>query len=182
MGLFDGANESALAGGRSPRLSDYPGKSILKVVSLTAGLCKGKMRGRTFFAAEVEVVKSTNPAALPGMRLSWAAVKNPEWPDFFFSDVKRLLGALTNRKPEVVKEESMIKAVSEAQPARGLMVQCNCTIAIKDGKNIAVFDWSAGNADTDLGPMLPATGTAPAGGTAPAAGGQIVDAVDDILF
>lgn len=161
--IFNGANEAELTGKRPPRLGDYRGTHLLKVDMLKEGIGQGKKRD-PFAAADFEVAKSTNPQLAKGDKVGWAATKNAAWPEYFFSDVKRLLAGIgvAGGDPEKVTEKAMIKAFGAEQPAKGRFVLVKVTSRVKDGETYPDFAWSLATEATEVGPVNPALGASKA--------------------
>jgi hypothetical protein len=108
MGVFAGANKAALTGKRSPKLRKFLGKHELELSNFKTAVSKNKdTMNQDYAVAEFKVIRSTNPALTPGQIVAWTRFKNPQWPDYFFSDIKCLIGALTGKDPESITEKKM---------------------------------------------------------------------------
>lgn len=177
MGIFSGANEAALLNKRPPRLSDYLGTHLVKVTSLKTGMGQGKSRA-PYFAAELEIVKSENPSAKG--KVSLAFVKNAAWPEYFFSDIKRLIGAIANKDPSAIGEKHMDAAVSDAQPAAGKLLGVRVTTRTKDGKTYPDFEFFAADLSLAL-ESNPALAPSPSA-SAPTKAAPANDDTDDPVF
>lgn len=156
-GIFAGANEAELMGQKGLRLSSFLGRHIVKIGDVEAGVAKGKNKGKAFYGVKLEIAKSTNPQAR-GVLASWAAVKSHEWPEYFFSDVKRFLAAVAGVDPASVKEASMLKSASAAQPAKGRYVGATVMPTDKrdkEGKIINDVVFFQADLNTELGEDLP---------------------------
>lgn len=166
MGLFDGANEAALMGSKLPRLGDFHGRHVVKVESIRAKLGEGKFKGQALFVFEGEIVKSNNPASPAGTKAGWVVVKDTKWPEYFFSDIKRLIGALTRKDPATIGAAHMDAITAEPQPAKGRLIGAYCFPKVTKKGVIGQVEWSPADASTDVGPMQAASMVAP--GPAPA--------------
>jgi hypothetical protein len=176
MGLFDGANEAAMMGSKLPRLGDFHGRHVVKIDSIRAKLGEGKFKGQALFVVEGEIVKSNNPTCAPGTKAGWVVVKDTKWPEYFFSDIKRLIGALTRKDAATIGAAHMEAISADPQPAKGRSVGAYCFPNVTKTKGvIGQVEWSPADATTDVGPMLPASvaspGPAPAVAATPAAAG-----------
>lgn len=153
--FFSGANESEMTGQRAPKLGEYKGTHVLKVLELRAFMSRKSKAQKPVFAADFEVVKTTNPDLAPGDKAGVAFLKNPEWPDFYFSDIRRLLAGIgfAGGVPEDIQEKHMGGSVSDKQPAKGKLVGVKVGTEIKDGTAYPTFDWFAANDKTEVGPV-----------------------------
>lgn len=104
MGIFNGANKTEMVGDNTPRLEEFDGNHQLKLVAIRTG-----NKNSTFYGADFVLLKSDNPTLVPGAKLSWAAVLN-RLPAYFFSEIRRFLGALQDEKPEDIDEAKMDKS------------------------------------------------------------------------
>jgi hypothetical protein len=136
MGIFSGANGAKFMGKRR-KIKDYPGAHAIEVVAFTAGIAPGP-GSKAFFALEMRVHASTNPALAelisksgqPAV-CSWATQIN-DYPDYFYSDIKSVLGVVLGKDPTEVTEADMEAASSEANPHAGTILACEC---FPKGKN-----------------------------------------------
>lgn len=110
-----------MVGGKTPRLSDFDGDHELKLLEIRSG-----DEDSIFYAADFEVVKSSNPALRPGTKLGWVTTRGSKFPAYFFSDIKRFLGALRGEDAEEIDEEKM--AESEDEKFEGLGCQINALV------------------------------------------------------
>ena len=121
MSIFEGGDNAQILGGKYPKLFQFPGAHDLEVVQVNSGTSfKGE-----YFGVVLEVKSSTNPALLPGRKLQFGKVKDNRYPQYFFSDIKKTLGAILGQDPEAIKQQHMEACCTDKQPCKGKRVHCD---------------------------------------------------------
>lgn len=148
---------------KAVRVRQFPGAHLLKVEQLKSGIGQGKNRGKAFFGGDFEVVKTTNPDAKGQTGVRWTTMKNEQWPEYFFTDIKLVLAAIGFKggDPAKITEEIMAAAGPEnagaPQPAKGKYVGCKVYRKIKDdGKPVMECEFFKADESTDLTQYAPA--------------------------
>jgi hypothetical protein len=121
MGFYSGADKTAMVGSKSPRLSDFDGSHELKVTAIRAG-----DQQQIYWAADLEVLSSTNEQLKPGTKLGWVTTRDSKFPQYYFSDIKRFLGALQGQEADSITELQM--EASEKPDYTGLGCQVNALV------------------------------------------------------
>ncbi len=149
--IFSGADEARLMGKKTPRIGDFNGVHVVKVKEINSGVSAEKKK--QFYSVACAVVKTNNTdaQALEG-RITF--VKNGSYPEYFFSEIKYVLAALTGRKPEEIKQAAIEKSSSPEQKARGRTFGVRVTPKYKNGKRYPEYEFFAADEGFDVGKMM----------------------------
>jgi hypothetical protein len=142
MGIYSKAKEAPVMG-RARKLWDYLGEYKLEVVEVTDG--EGKQSGQPFYSAKLKVLEATGDGAAPvDTEVTWTIVRQPgKQSDYFLSDIKKFIGAVTGLAPEDIGEKEIEDSVGDKQELTGAPVRASVfNRKLKDGAERATVVFS----------------------------------------
>lgn len=150
MGLFDDDFDSTpLTGQRGANLFDFPGVHKIKLRSFK------KLGRKPGIGVDAEVVASTNGGLQPGASAGWPLVKG-QFPEYFNSACKRVVGYALGKDPEQVKKSHVEACVTDQKHLRDKVIVVETTAPNSEGySNINVI----GDASIEVKQGAPGTGT-----------------------
>jgi hypothetical protein len=120
--------DTAQASNKQPRLPI--GLHVLKIIQVRDGNLAAAIGGNFYFAADFEVVETTNPDFPVGSTAGWMTVL-AKFPAYFKSDVKAFLMAATGFSAEQVTDSTALEATAQDNPLRDRLIIAQVTAKSK---------------------------------------------------